>query len=265
MNSLETISNKLNIISEFLAKRDIPVLNKEELKKKYEIDQADLLILFGGSILHGCELSAKAFNQGIAKRMMIVGGEGHTTDMLRNIIHSKCPEFETKGKAESDIIAYYLEKKYNIRGCLIERESTNCGNNVSNALKVLNEYGLKPKYIIIMQDSSMQMRMDAGFKKMLNDRDVEIINYAPYRARVIVKQGQLCFEDDTIEGMWNMEHYINLQMGEIPRLSDTKDGYGPNGKDYIAHVDIPEEVQEAFDYLKGENKFSVREANEKYK
>lgn len=265
MNDLETIANKLNVISEFLAKRDIPVLNKEELKKKYRIDQADLLILFGGNILHGCELSAQAFNQGIAKRMMIVGGEGHTTDALRNIIQSRCPEFETKGKAEADMIAYYLEKRYNISGCLIERESTNCGNNVSNALKVLNENGLEPKHIIIMQDSSMQLRMDAGFKKMWNHKDVEIINYASYRATVIIKQGMLCFEDESIEGMWNMEHFINLQMGEIPRLSDTKDGYGPNGKNYIAHVDIPVEVIDAFDYLKVHYNSSIREANEKYK
>lgn len=39
-------------------------------------------------------------------------------------------------------------------------------------------------------------------------------------------------------------------MGEIPRLSDDANGYGPNGKNYIAHVDIPENVKIAFEELK---------------
>lgn len=43
-----------------------------------------------------------------------------------------------------------------------------------------------------------------------------------------------------------MDRYITLLMGEIPRLSDNTEGYGPNGKGYIAHVDIPAEVEKAF-------------------
>ena len=34
-------------------------------------------------------------------------------------------------------------------------------------------------------------------------------------------------------------------MGEIPRLTDDADGYGPRGKNFIAHVDIPTEVRAA--------------------
>jgi hypothetical protein len=264
MNHLETVADKVNTISEFLAKRDVPALNGEELKKKYGVAQADLLILFGASILHGCEFAGSAFRQGIAKRMMIAGGEGHTTGTLRKTIHSKYPEIETEGKAEADIISYYLEKKQGITGCLMERKSTNCGNNVGNALKVIEEAGLNPRHIIILQDSSMQRRMDAGFRKIWAHKKVEIINFAPYRAKVTVKQDTLCFEDSHMEGLWSMEHYISLQTGEIPRLSDTEDGYGPKGKGYIAHVDIPLEVQEAFEWLKIHYSDAVREASEKY-
>ena len=42
--------------------------------------------------------------------------------------------------------------------------------------------------------------------------------------------------------MWNIDKYIELLMGEIPRLTDNINGYGPQGKDFIAHVDIPQEV-----------------------
>ena len=53
-------------------------------------------------------------------------------------------------------------------------------------------------------------------------------------------------------------------MGEIPRLSDAPDGYGPAGKNFIAHVDIPPEVAEAFSELKKEYGGMVREANPMY-
>lgn len=39
-------------------------------------------------------------------------------------------------------------------------------------------------------------------------------------------------------------------------------GYGPAGKGFIAHVDIPEEVMEAFNKLK--ESFDVRDANPAY-
>jgi len=50
--------------------------------------------------------------------------------------------------------------------------------------------------------------------------------------------------------MWEMERYISLLMGEIPRLTDNEEGYGPLGKNYIVHVDIPQDVEEAFAEMK---------------
>ena len=61
--------------------------------------------------------------------------------------------------------------------------------------------------------------------------------------------------------MWRMERYITLLMGEIPRLTDDESGYGPRGKRFIAHVDIPESVRDAFALLKKRFADSVREAN----
>lgn len=47
--------------------------------------------------------------------------------------------------------------------------------------------------------------------------------------------------------MWDIDRYLTLLLGEIPRLSDRSDGYGPLGKNYIAHVDIPARVTAAFE------------------
>ena len=64
--------------------------------------------------------------------------------------------------------------------------------------------------------------------------------------------------------MWEMERYVSLLMGEIPRLGDDENGYGPSGRDFIAHVEIPEEVRHAFEELKKRYGDHVREANPLY-
>jgi hypothetical protein len=61
--------------------------------------------------------------------------------------------------------------------------------------------------------------------------------------------------------MWDIERYISLVMGEIPRLLEDANGYGPNGRHYIAHVDIHEPVLKEFDELKEEYGDLIRVAN----
>ena len=62
--------------------------------------------------------------------------------------------------------------------------------------------------------------------------------------------------------MWDIERYISLIMGEIPRLTDNENGYGPRGKGYLAHEDIPPDVRKAFDELF--EQYEVREANPEF-
>lgn len=61
--------------------------------------------------------------------------------------------------------------------------------------------------------------------------------------------------------MWDVDRYVNLLMGEIPRLMDNENGYGPKGKGFIAHVDIPDAVLAAFEELRTQYGADVREAN----
>ena len=107
----------------------------------------------------------------------------------------------------------------------------------------------------------MQLRMDAGMRKYAPD--CRIINYAAYRAEVLTSDGKPVFGHE-IRGMWSMERYVNLLMGEIPRLRDDENGYGPRGKGFIAHVDIPEEVLHAFEELKHVFGSETRSANPLY-
>ena len=108
----------------------------------------------------------------------------------------------------------------------------------------------------------MQRRMTAGLKKYVQE-DITIINYATYTVNVLSDGEKLCYEK-VIHGMWTIDRYIHLLMGEIPRLTDDVNGYGPNGKNFIAHVDIPEIVKSSFEELKFVYGYKTREANPLY-
>lgn len=82
-------------------------------------------------------------------------------------------------------------------------------------------------------------------------------------AKDIVENSALTYKEEIWE-MWDINRYISLLMGEIPRLSDDVNGYGPKGKDFIAHVEIPQEVRGAFDELSRTYPELIREANPLY-
>lgn len=86
-------------------------------------------------------------------------------------------------------------------------------------ITLLEEKGIIWKNIILCQDATMQHRMEAGLRKYAPDKI--IINYASYQAKV-------CCQDE--------------------KLQDEELQY--ENKNFIAHVDIPEDVRKAFELLK---------------
>lgn len=259
---LERIAAAINTLGRFLGKRDLDPLTRQALKSNYGVEQADVAVLFGGSILHGGDVFARAIRSGVAKKYVIVGGAGHTTETLRRRVHAEHPSIQTAGLPEAEIFQRYLSHVYDCRADFLETESTNCGNNITNLLALLEENGIPCESIILCQDASMQRRMEAGLRKH-GGSGILIINHAAYQAEVIVRGGNLAYSEEP-HGMWTIDRYVNLLMGEIPRLTDNADGYGPNGKGFIAHVDIPEDVSEAFEFLKTVYGSETRAANPLY-
>ena len=70
------------------------------------------------------------------------------------------PEFKT---VEADMMAAHLRHKHEIERVLLERASTNCGNNVTLARDLTFHHGLRPRTVALVQDPTMQRRMDAVF------------------------------------------------------------------------------------------------------
>ena len=88
MNTAENI----NIIGAFCGVRDVEELTEEALYRKYNIHQADVMALFGGTILCGGDVMAEAMRENVAKTYIIVGGFGHTTSTLQETMKALFPD-----------------------------------------------------------------------------------------------------------------------------------------------------------------------------
>lgn len=234
------ISVAINTLSAFLGRRDVPELTQEALRSAYGFSQADVMVLFGGSIIAGGDVLAQAIKNNIAKTYVIVGGVGHTTQALRDTVQKLYPEIQTQDKCEAEIFQAYLQYRYKLKADYLETGSTHCGNNITNLLALLEDNAVPCENIILCQDATMQLRMCATLRKYRPD--LRIINFASYKARITP---DLTFSG-SIPGMWPIDRFVSLLMGEVKRLTDTPDGYGPKGRDFISHIDIPKKVEEAY-------------------
>lgn len=251
----------INTLGRFCGARDVESLTRAGLRERFGFEQADVLALFGGSIIVGADVLAQAMRENVAAHYVIVGGEGHTTETLRRVVHARRPEIETTGLPEAEVFSRYMKAVYNLTPDHLETRSTNCGNNITNLLALLARAEIGAQRVILCQDATMQRRMDAGLRKYAPDS--AIVNYATYRATVEACGGRLVY-DAPIDGMWTIERYVNLLMGEIPRLRDDENGYGPRGRGYIAHTDVPDAVEEAFSGLQEVFGAETRAANPAY-
>ena len=62
------IAKYINTLGRFCGKRDVDELTQKSLYQKYGFHQADLMVLFGGSILCGGDVLAQAMANQVAKK-----------------------------------------------------------------------------------------------------------------------------------------------------------------------------------------------------
>ncbi|QIG45481.1 YdcF family protein [Nocardioides anomalus] len=191
-----------------------------------------MLLLFGGSLPDAWDEAAALVREGRVGALVLVGGRGHTTDALFDLVGAA---YGTAG-TEADLMAAYLQREHGVIADLLERESTNCGNNVTLAREVLERAGLRPRTVALVQDPTMQRRMDAVFRLVWPEA-VAVNRPGPRRGRYA----------------WPHERWVALVVGEVPRLRDDADGYGPRGRGFLAHVDVPPEVEAAHAALLAEH------------
>ncbi|WP_134741347.1 YdcF family protein [Nocardioides sp. 503] len=195
------------------------------LRLEDEPERADVTLLFGGSLPDAWDGAAEAVRAGLAGTLVLVGGVGHTTDALRDALRRRGRDVDP-ADTEADLMASYLADEHGLTDLLLERESTNCGANVVLARDLLARRGLAPRVVALVQDPTMQRRMDA------------VTRHVWPSVRPVNRPGP------DSRG-WPLERWVALVVGEVPRLRDDPDGYGPRGRGYQAHVDVPADVESA--------------------
>lgn len=186
--------------------------------------RVDVLLLFGGSLPDAWDRAAALTRANRVGTLVLVGGEGHTTDVLRAALG------DVAGRPEAELMASYLCTAHGITDVLLEPESRNCGENVVLARDVVLAAGLEPRTVALVQDPTMQRRMDAVFRLVWPEA-VAVNLPGPRQGR----------------HSWPVDRWISLVMGEVPRLRDDDHGYGPRGAGYLAHVEVPAAVDAAYE------------------
>ena len=241
----------VNTLAAFLARRDVASLGAAL--------PCDAILVCGSAVLATVAAAVEALRLGVAPRILFSGGVGHSTHLLYAAVAAD-PSLAgavTVGAPRPE--AAVLRDVAAALGAppaalLVEAESTNCGSNAALSRAQLAAAGLPtPTRLLVIQDPTMQRRTHASFEKAFEDAPgVVILSWAPFVPRatlaapadaVAAASGGLALEP---QGAWGSgARFLELLLGEVPRLRDAPGGYGPRGAGFISHVDIPPEVEAA--------------------
>ncbi|KAJ5783348.1 uncharacterized protein N7518_009025 [Penicillium psychrosexuale] len=246
----------INLLSEFLSDNQVQNLSTTS--------PVDCIVICASAVLHSAEILFKALQQrpSLTKALVLCGGIGHSTELLYDAVKSH-PAFsriadEIQGLPEAKVLERILGEFFDRslitkEGCqiLLEPLSTNCGQNASFSRKVLDEAGFRaPATCIIIQDPTMMLRTRASFEKTYEGAQppLSVISCPVFVPQVQLSRGGVIEYSDMSppSELWSQSRFLGLIMGEVPRLRDDKDGYGPRGRGFIAHVDVPSHIEAAW-------------------
>jgi len=228
----------------------------------------DLVVLMGSAVLESVEVVAAAYHRGLAPRILVSGGIGHSTQYLIDAINRRDLQVDTAGRPESHIFRDLLQVNFGVdpAAIAVEDQSTNCGENAEFS----RPFAGQAQSILLIQDPTMQRRTHATFERVFRDRaTIELISFAPVLPWIPTNNVHASADparvgaDDIGAGpespmIWPRNRFISLLLGEIRRLHDTADGYGPQGRNYIDHLDIPTPVLTAYLHLTAEHPTLIR-------
>jgi len=253
-----TLAEDVNTISAFLS--------HEEVQLDLSTDQHyDAIILCVSAIFHCAETLFEAIQQrgsALTPTLILCGGIGHSTPHLYTAV-SQNPRYahlasRINGLPEAQVMQKILNTCYATDNTgtsavkvLIEDQSTNCGANATETKKLLRKHGISVVRgkVLIIQDPTMSLRTKMSFEKAFEDEEVVFEACPTFVPRVKEVDARLRFDESggvEEEQLWDMDRFLGLILGEIVRLRDDEEGYGPRGKGFIGHVDVPEAVLEAY-------------------
>lgn len=235
----------LNLIAAWLALDDMP----------YEGDiEADMAILAGHAVLPNIE-GAVALAKKFGLPLLLSGGIGHATHALAQAmaLHPLYCDIDTHGKSEAQMLAEIARLFGGIADdrLLLEGESRHSGENAAFSQRLLDEQGIRPQRVVLIQDPLLQRRADATFRWQWRNRDDApvFINWPVFTPVLTLDSGMARITGAPPQGLWSMERFVQLLMGEVERLRNDEKGYGPRGAGFFGEVAMPEAVDAAWHRL----------------
>jgi uncharacterized SAM-binding protein YcdF (DUF218 family) len=210
----------------------------------------DLVILCGNAVLPTSEGVFGMVSEGVAPKILISGGIGHSTPFLWDTVacHPRYRAVSVRGRPEAAILADIGQQFWGLSQdqLVIEDRSTNCGENAVLSRRLLDSLDILPRNVLVVQDPLMQRRSDACFRHAYRDHPKVTFHNWPVFVPKMCKGANGPQLDGPALSSWPLQRFLSVLLGEIPRLRDDADGYGPNGRGFIVHVDIPPDVEDAY-------------------
>lgn len=199
-------------------------------------NRIDLVCLAGNGVL-ACVDHAASLARQHGCLLMITGGIGHSTPPLVAALASRldCAPSALADLSEAELISRLIAADSLIASdqIILETRSTNTGENAAFTRDTLDALGLRPHHVVLVQDPLLQRRTDATFHHVWRERTTRFFSSPPF----VPLLGEALTSRS-----WTQQRYLSLLLGEITRLHDTPDGYGPKGRGFIGHIDVPDHV-----------------------
>ncbi|WP_308564857.1 YdcF family protein [uncultured Klebsiella sp.] len=222
--------------------------------------QIEVVVLAGNAVIptidFACQLAARS-----AVPLLISGGIGHSTPFLYNAVLNdpRYCQLPVSGRAEACILADIAHRFWHIplERIVVEDQSTHCGENARFTRYMLEQRGVAHGTGVVIQDPTMQRRTMATFARVWQGEEAAPRWYSAPGCSPILCNGEsgLTFSGEN-KGLWPVGRYLSLILGELPRLTDDPQGYGPLGKGFIVHVDIPPHIVQAWQTLRDDSLLS---------
>lgn len=188
----------------------------------HSVSTADAILVLCSHDTAVAERGAQLFLDGLAPLLIFSGGLGGITRQLWT--EPEADQFASIARAMGVPAA----------SILVENTSTNTGENVSFTKRLLEERGIDPRRIILVQKPYMERRAYATFRKLWPEKDV------------IVTSPQVALDEYLAaysNGALSEHDVISIMVGDLQRIREYP------AKGFQIHQDIPDDVWVAFEAL----------------
>lgn len=222
-----------------------------------DLDRLDLIVLLGNQCIPTLTAACRLARRAPRAKLLFSGGVGHSTHLLvGNLRRSERasflpPELLAEPTAEADLFAAVAQQAFDLPAAriLIERESANTAENARFSLRALAAAGVLQENVLLLQDPTMQRRSVITWLHLAQQSEIHtrLLSHAAFVPRVEPStdgQIQLCAGPG--RQSWTQSRFLGLLAGEIERLRDDEHGYGPRGKNFLPHGEIPAEILAAY-------------------